>query len=83
MSDIGKKRLWPEWGASFREMGFTSFSIVPASKCEVCQAPMERHNDTHWACADGDCPEKGKPVHTGVYPAREVENPMKPVDSGD
>lgn len=49
---------------------FTDISLVPASKCSGCRTPMNPASSTEWACGRDGCAEKGKSVHTGVYPVQ-------------
>ena len=41
---------------------------VPAPECEACGCKMRPASVTEWKCTKADCPEKDKPVSTGVYP---------------
>lgn len=54
-----------------KEAAIIEVSLVPAPRCENCMHTMVPYDSIHWTCTTLDCIEKGKPIHTGVYPLNE------------
>ena len=47
-------------------------SFVKTPVCEKCKTPMAPVDDTDWACPLHTCEKAYEPVHTGVYPVKQV-----------
>jgi len=79
MGDSFKQKRSQAMVESYRKMygpvnpspQFFSASVVQTPKCG-CGAAMEPASDTEWVCQAEDCPRRGDPVHTGVYPMKDI-----------
>lgn len=49
------------------------YATTVTVRCEACQTQMKGVSTTEWACPNEACPEHGKPVVTGAFPAMREE----------